>query len=108
MKKMSKHGFLDILKKTAVERNEDTKTGDEHVTTSETNFSKGGNEKKGGEGWNALKDDFMMRSKLNDWDKVISSDDDDVSSDNNLKRDADDIMDDLSSDEDVAHKRRRT
>ena len=37
--------------------------------------------RKEGGGWNALKDDFMMNSKLKDWDKELSDEDDDDDSD---------------------------
>ena len=108
VKKMSKHGFLEKLKQTAAEKKDHLdaeKSGTSNKSTSS------GKKKTGGEGWNALKDDFMMNSKLQDWDKELSSDEgDDVSdanNDNAKKRDADDVMDDWSSDEDSSNKRRK-
>ena len=107
VKKMSKHGFLDMLKKSAIEKKEKVEL--EKSGTSNKSISSSSEKKKtGGEGWNALKDDFMMNAKLQDWDKALSSsDDEDASDDNVKKRDADDIMDDWSSDEEGTHKRRK-
>jgi hypothetical protein len=70
IKTMSKHGFLDMLKKTGTPQSgsaqEDSKAK-KNATQSK--------DKKSSTGWNALKDDFLMNKKMKDWDKDISDDD---------------------------------
>lgn len=77
VKVMSKRGFLDMLKTNAtkVDGGAAAKSAEDETSKDATSSkSKSG-------GWNALKDDFMMTSKLKDWDKELSdeedSDDDD-------------------------------
>lgn len=59
VKKMSKHGFLDMIKTAAA-----AKTKEEEVkpTKDSTRAPK----------WNALQDNYMLNSKLKDWDKESS------------------------------------
>jgi hypothetical protein len=59
VKRMSKHGFLDMIKTAAA-----AKTNEEELkqTKDSTQTPK----------WNALQDDYMLNSKLKDWDKVSS------------------------------------
>ncbi|KAL3790261.1 hypothetical protein ACHAWO_001336 [Cyclotella atomus] len=68
----SKHGFLDMIKSAAA--NDKDVKGDEKVEKIERSGKKG-------VGWSALKDDFMMNSKLKDWDKELSDDDDEEEED---------------------------
>lgn len=71
---MSKHGFLDMIKKSAVEN----KTG-QTLAPIEAESKKKTKAK-----WNALKDDYMLNSsKLKDWDKDSSDDEEDESQDVN-------------------------
>jgi len=87
LQNMSKHGFLDMLKKTNASGDASTNKGP--FSSSSKNNSADGttkssgiktlkNKKQTSDGWNALKDDFMMNSKLKDWDKQMSSSDEDV------------------------------
>lgn len=69
LKTMSKHGFLDMLKKTGPTK---IKPASDKFESPQKSQSKNGN--KSGSGWNALKDDFMMNAKLKDWDKTLSED----------------------------------
>lgn len=80
----TKHGFLDMIKKSSV-TTATTMVGESITTTSrisERDFDpavpieqqKNGPTPARSVGWNALKDDFMMNSKLKDWDKEISDD----------------------------------
>lgn len=76
--KLTKHGFLDMIRKTATD---DTTKGE---TMPKPNDDKEqASTKKSGTsgGWSALKDDFMMNSKLKDWDKAMSEDGDSSSDD---------------------------
>lgn len=65
VKNMTKHGFLDMIKSAASDKSSDTKGASS--TKAEVSKPK----------WNALKDDFMMGSKLKDWDKESSDDEED-------------------------------
>ncbi len=76
----TKHEFLDMIKKSSVT----TKTVVGGSTTAKVVRSddpavpikqQNGPTSTSSVGWNALKDDFMMNSKLKDWDKEISDDD---------------------------------
>ena len=60
---MSKHGFLDMIKSTAAEKSikEEATSGKQKVDRTESKTK-----------WNALKDDYMLSSKLKDWDKRSS------------------------------------
>lgn len=104
---MSKHGFLDMLKKTGsskIESSNDSSTSAQKAdSVSDKKASKGG--------WNALKDDFLMNKKITDWDKALSDDDDDSEDEDDIRgmkraADVDDMMDDDSS-EDEKPKRRK-
>jgi hypothetical protein len=102
---MSKRGFLDMLKTNA------TKAGDVKggatdkagalAALKQDNASASSGEKKSGSGWNALKDDFMMKSKLKDWDKDLSDDSSEESNDEEEAHVAGDgeVNDDWSDDE---------
>lgn len=104
IKAMTKHGFLDMLKKTGSSQSNLKESTD---TIKKSKADVGG--AKTSKGWNALKDDFMMNSKLKDWDKVMSdeedSDDDDGENIRGTKRaaDDDDVMDDDWSSEEENH-----
>ncbi|KAL9178675.1 hypothetical protein ACHAXT_003806 [Thalassiosira profunda] len=69
----TKHGFLDLIKKSAASGTAGGKDAEKDSGMSGSNVTAA---KKEQGGWNALKDDFMMNSKLKDWDKEISDDDD--------------------------------
>lgn len=108
---MTKYGFLDMLKQSATadsDKGDDAKEeGKDKISNrkDKKNSSKESNETDGNKkvGWSALQDDFMMNSKLKDWDKEISDEDDsfDDEHDDGVG-DADDVMDnDWSSEEDV-------
>jgi len=84
----TKHGFLEMIKKSAVAGESASKGNDAHGGSKEHDAigANGGNKDsatttkgagKSSVGWSALKDDFMMNSKLKDWDKEISDDEDD-------------------------------
>ncbi|KAL7533330.1 hypothetical protein ACHAXR_010177, partial [Thalassiosira sp. AJA248-18] len=82
----TKHGFLDMIKKSATATNTGSGGGndgggggggDMGKNGVNGSSSKGAAGSKASIGWSALKDDFMMNSKLKDWDKEISDDDDD-------------------------------
>jgi hypothetical protein len=104
IKAMTKHGFLDMLKKTGSSQSDLKESTD---TVKKIKADVGG--AKTSKGWNALKDDFMMNSKLKDWDKAMSddedSDDDEGEKIRGTKRavDDDDVMDDDWSDEDESN-----
>eukprot|EP00557_Chaetoceros_sp_GSL56_P005675 CAMPEP_0176498630 /NCGR_PEP_ID=MMETSP0200_2-20121128/12436_1 /TAXON_ID=947934 /ORGANISM="Chaetoceros sp., Strain GSL56" /LENGTH=372 /DNA_ID=CAMNT_0017896875 /DNA_START=28 /DNA_END=1142 /DNA_ORIENTATION=- len=70
IKSMSKHGFLDMLKKTSSTSKDPTSK--QESNSKENNASN--QNKKNSKGWNALKDDFLMNKKLKDWDKALSGD----------------------------------
>mmetsp|Transcript_28297 Transcript_28297/g.60318 ORF Transcript_28297/g.60318 Transcript_28297/m.60318 type:complete len:446 (-) Transcript_28297:245-1582(-) len=76
----TKHGFLDMIKKSAVSGSQGN-VNDSGARANGADESKENGTTKGAgsksSGWSALKDDFMMNSKLKDWDKDISDDDDD-------------------------------
>jgi len=88
-KSKTKHGFLDMIKKSAASTSTTGTSGAGELQHAGANGarrangphdSKGKLSSKGSEksvGWSALKDDFMMNSKLKDWDKEISDDEDD-------------------------------
>jgi Rrp15p len=65
VKNMTKHGFLDMIKSAASDKTGDRKGASS--TKAEAVKPK----------WNALKDDFMMGSKLKDWDKESSDEEED-------------------------------
>jgi Rrp15p len=67
VKKMTKHGFLDMIKTTAKE-----------PATSVTKASKNDSAKNmlSKPRWNALQDDYLLGSTLKDWDKESSEDED--------------------------------
>eukprot|EP00560_Eucampia_antarctica_P008841 CAMPEP_0197827442 /NCGR_PEP_ID=MMETSP1437-20131217/4207_1 /TAXON_ID=49252 ORGANISM="Eucampia antarctica, Strain CCMP1452" /NCGR_SAMPLE_ID=MMETSP1437 /ASSEMBLY_ACC=CAM_ASM_001096 /LENGTH=370 /DNA_ID=CAMNT_0043428273 /DNA_START=118 /DNA_END=1230 /DNA_ORIENTATION=+ len=70
---ISKKGFLDMIKNKGVSKAEDGKpspTKDDEEKASKQNLNA---KPSSSSGWNALKDDFMMNSKLKDWDKDMSS-----------------------------------
>jgi hypothetical protein len=95
---MSKHGFLDMLKKTGAPQTESTNQDSKATKSAETS-----GEKKASKGWNALKDDFLMNKKMNDWDKDLSDDDESEEEGEDTKGvkrsvDDDDAMDDDWSD----------
>eukprot|EP00978_Attheya_sp_CCMP212_P022912 scaffold69292_cov59-Attheya_sp.AAC.1 len=99
--KLTKFGFLDMIRKTAT----DDATKEE--TTSKPNHDKEqASTKKSGTsgGWSALKDDFMMNSKLKDWDKAMSEDGE-SSSDDEQANNADGGVQDEWSDDDGGDKR---
>jgi len=100
LKRMNKHTFLDMIKKSGGggedkkdegkdngKRRRTLSIAHEHDTTgnsmntSSSGTANQGKKKVAGDGWNALKDDFMMSSKLKDWDKNVSDDDDDDDAD---------------------------
>ena len=56
---MSKHGFLDMIKTAAA-----AKTKEEEVKQTKDSAQ--------APKWNALQDDYMLNSKLKDWDKESS------------------------------------
>lgn len=105
VKSMTKFGFLDMLKQTAADKNPKDGNGDNvrSKINSEKESSSASKKKPTMSSWNALKDDFMMNSKLKDWDKELSGEEDDS--------DADGIVDDYEDDDSVADKgkeRKRT
>lgn len=70
IKTMSKHGFLDMLKKTGTPQ-----SGSAQEDSKAKNNATQNKDKKSSTGWNALKDDFLMNKKMKDWDKDLSDDD---------------------------------
>jgi Rrp15p len=62
VQKLTKHGFLDRIKAAAKETNSST-TEEQSQTLNKPK-------------WNALQDDYMLNSKLKDWDKESSDEDD--------------------------------
>lgn len=90
IKTTTKTGFLDMLKNTAVAKSGESMNGNAITTTTK----KGNDASREAEstsakkkpGWNALKDDFMMNSKLKDWDKDLSDEDDDESDSDDEKK----------------------
>lgn len=68
VKKMSKHGFLDMIKTAAAAK---TKEEEPKQIKDSVEPSK----------WNALQDDYMLNSKLKDWDKESSEEENDVNED---------------------------
>jgi len=103
---MSKHGFLDMLKKTGTPQSESAQE-DSKAKKSATQSK----DKKSSTGWNALKDDFLMNKKMKDWDKDLSDDDesDEEDGERGVKRTADgaDAVDDDWSDEEEQPKKRK-
>jgi hypothetical protein len=109
MKNMTKFGFLDMLKQTApAQAGSTTGSNGKDGKKNGSKESPSSEKKSKSPGWNALKDDFMMNSKLKDWDKELSDDDDDSDMDGDVKgysgtkrrqgnKDLDDIMDDDDS-----------
>jgi hypothetical protein len=71
----TKHGFLDMIKK-SVKKDESGADGTRKQGGS-TPQNGENNKKDSTVGWSALKDDYMMNSKLKDWDKMSDDDDDD-------------------------------
>lgn len=70
-KHMTKHGFLDMIK-SAASKDGSSKKKQGKEKTAEDSAPAGSKPQ-----WNALKDDYMMGSKLKDWDKASSEEDDD-------------------------------
>ena len=81
VKVMSKRGFLDLLKTNATKVDGGAAAAANKSAPSVSEGAKGTSSKSKTGGWNALKDDYMMTSKLKDWDKELTdeedSDDDD-------------------------------
>ena len=73
----TKHGFLDMIKK-SVKKDESGADGTRKQGGS-TPQNGENNKKESAVGWSALKDDYMMNSKLKDWDKMSDDDDDEPS-----------------------------
>jgi len=80
VKVLSKRGFLDMLKTNATKADGGAAAKSSAPSEDKSARDVSSSKSKSG-GWNALKDDFMMTSKLKDWDKELSdeedSDDDD-------------------------------
>ncbi|KAL7479763.1 hypothetical protein ACHAW6_005481 [Cyclotella cf. meneghiniana] len=78
----TKHGFLDMIKSAASAGggaggdSKETSVGGGTVDGAKGR-EKGDGKREKSVGWSALKDDFMMNSKLKDWDKELSDDDED-------------------------------
>lgn len=107
IKTMSKHGFLDMLKKTGAPQAGSTKQGSKAEKSAETS-----GEKKASKGWDALKDDFLMNKKINDWDKDLSDEDESEEEEEEtrgVKRSADnaDVVDDDWSDAEEEQPKKR-
>jgi hypothetical protein len=106
VKAMSKRGFLDMLKTNA------TKVGGGSTTKAvedKSDKDAASSKSKSG-GWNALKDDFMMTSKLKDWDKELSEDEDSDDDDDEAGGGGGAVNDDWSDDDErvsSASKRQR-
>ena len=64
MKKLSKHDFLDMIKSTAAANTEVQQQGTSEASKPAQPSSKSK--------WGALQDDYMLNSKLKDWDKESS------------------------------------
>ena len=81
VKVMSKRGFLDLLKTNATKVDGGAAAFSNKSPPSVSEGAKDTSSKPKTGGWNALKDDYMMTSKLKDWDKELTdeedSDDDD-------------------------------
>jgi hypothetical protein len=108
-KPMTKYGFLELIKNSAKgggdatdEVTTNTNHEEKRSMNSKVNLSKVDEmnrkkvDSKNKKGWNALKDDFMMNSKLKDWDKELS-DDESIEDDdhvNGVDGDDDGFMDD--------------
>lgn len=78
----TKHGFLDMIKKSAPSSGaQKDKSGANETKTQGGSSPQNGenNKKESAVGWSALKDDYMMNSKLKDWDKMSDDDDDEPS-----------------------------
>ena len=74
---MTKRGFLDALKESANKKEDKQLKKKTSLEEKENHVGANGKEKDGkrstgGRAWNALQDDFMMGSKLKDWDKELS------------------------------------
>lgn len=81
VKHMTKHGFLDMIKSSAKDAKQD---GSEKAAIADSSKPK----------WKALKDDYMLNStKMKDWDKESSDDDD--------GEEPQEVLDDNWSDEEV-------
>ena len=77
----TKRGFLDMIKKSSVTTSttiaggsSSTRVVERGTDSAATIKQHNGTTPARPVGWNALKDDFMMNSKLKDWDKEISDD----------------------------------
>jgi len=68
---ISKKGFLDMIKSKGVSKEEDGNSSPKKDNQESKQNSKDKSSSSGG--WSALKDDFMMNSKLKDWDKDVTS-----------------------------------
>jgi hypothetical protein len=66
-KHMTKHGFLDMIKSAAKDDTSKKQKGKDTAAAAASSKPQ----------WNALKDDYMMGSKLKDWDKESSEEDED-------------------------------
>lgn len=98
VKKLTKHGFLDMIKSTAASKQEKISADKPDQAATDASKSK--------PQWNALKDDFMLNSKKN-WDQASSGEEDE-------NEEGDENMDDSSVEEekkvekkDTSSKRRK-
>ena len=77
----TKHGFLDLIKKSAPVGGQGDSisngTRQQQQDSSSSNNAENVDKKEKMVGWSALKDDYMMASKLKDWDKMSDDSDDD-------------------------------
>jgi hypothetical protein len=69
VKKLTKHGFLDMIKSTATSKQEKGSTSNPDKPSADVSKSK--------PQWNALQDDFMLNAKkMKNWDQASSDEDD--------------------------------
>lgn len=73
----TKHGFLDMIKKSCGAQKDESGANGTRKQGGSTPQNGENNKKESAVGWSALKDDYMMNSKLKDWDKMSDDDDDD-------------------------------
>jgi hypothetical protein len=74
VQKLTKHGYLDQRKAVTKEATSSSITEEQSVALEKPK-------------WNALQDDYMLSSKLKDWDKESSEEDDEEAADNNCLND---------------------
>jgi hypothetical protein len=101
VKKLTKHGFLDMIKSTATSKQE--KASDSKPDKAAADVSKSKPQ------WNALQDDFMLNAKkMKNWDQASSDEDEDEEGGENMDGSSEDEVEDKKADKKATSSKKST